>query len=95
METAKCMYQYRHNLSPEPLSEIFIDTIDVHSHSTRQSSQIRPPPAIKQTTMHNILFNGPKVWNFITLCTQNKPNIKGYVSALRYIVFQRYSDLVV
>ena len=91
IESAKFMYKYYNSQLPASLSALFTDTKNVHSHSTRQVSHLRPPTISRQTSTQSILYNGPLIWNNIIPEIQRKITIKGFVSAQRFFIFQGYS----
>ena len=94
IESAKFMYKNNHFSLPDKISNIFTETPDIHSHNTRQSNHVRPPPSKKQLSTKSILIQGPRIWNNIDSSIRNARNIKGFASALKSFVFQGYSASV-
>ena len=91
-EIAKFMFRSDKCLLPEPLSNIYTETTNIHSYNTRQISHIRPPAILKRLTQLSMLSSGPNIWNGIQFSIKQKPHIKAFSAALRLCILQGYLD---
>ena len=90
LEVAKFMFSYTHMALPEPLSNLFNYTTNVHDHQTRQSEAIRANFFRTTTADKSALNTGPDIWNKLPDYIKTKRNIKSFAHGVRKYIFINY-----
>ena len=60
---ARFMFKVSHGLIIDIFQELFYRNSDVHSYTTRQSSEYHLPSVHTELAKRNIRFHGVKIWN--------------------------------
>ena len=63
--TARFMFKVYNGSIIEILQQLFVKNNEIHSYSTRQSSEYHYPSAHTELAKRNIRFHGAKIWNDI------------------------------
>ena len=82
-----CVFIYKIHSSegniPEHFKTYFKANSQVHSHSTRQSSDVHPPTFLTSRGQFSIRFRGTKLWNGFSHLAKNCSSIKCYKRNLK------------
>ncbi len=63
LESLKMMYKVINQLLPEPIINKFTINLNIHTHNTRQASDIHITQRSKQVTHNSIVHRGPEIWS--------------------------------
>ena len=74
------MFKYRNHTVPTAIADMFISNNLIHTHNTRQQSNLRQPVGKQEYMYRNFSFVGVYIWNYI----QNKTNINVLTSYHTY-----------
>ena len=92
LEIAKFMHKYCNGELPEPLSNIFKYTFNVHEYYTRQFLAVRPFACRLTITKNSILYKGPYIWNNLPTDLQNEHRRKPFIKVLKGKIYCEYTS---
>ena len=74
-QSGEFMYRYDHNLLPSVYKGFFSHASEIHSHSTRNSSNYRCIFARTNSRLFSIRVTGPSIWNKIPQGIRQSPSL--------------------
>ena len=84
------MYQMTHNLIPKSLANMFTKNNTIHSHSTRQATQLHIPFTRTNLAQKTIKFSGPKLWNSLADSIVKLKTLKSFKIAFKQSILKNY-----